>query len=139
MPAGQPIKGKNMRLSFEGKTLFHATSCGLSISTTLEAIATKDTDGEMNVPGNYSWTLTTSALYANKPMGSTQTDFNDLIVMQLAGTEIDVEFTTGETGDKVYSGKAYIESADITAEVGSMANGSFSFKGNGSLTVDTVA
>lgn len=139
MPAGQPIKGKNMRLSFEGKTLFHATSCGLSISTTLEAIATKDTDGEMNIPGNYSWSLSTSALLADKPVASTQTDFNELVIMQLAGTEIDVEFTTGETGDVIYSGKAFIESADITSEVGSMANGSFSFKGNGSLTVERVA
>jgi len=139
MAAGQPIKGKHMRLSFEGKTLFHATSCSLSISSTLEAIATKDTDGEMNIPGNYSWSLSTSALFANKPVGSTQVDFNELVVMQLAGTEIDVEFTTGEVGDTIYSGKAFIESADVTAEVGSMANGSFSFKGNGNLNVEKVS
>lgn len=139
MAAGQIYKGKNVRFSFEGKTLFHATSCSVSISTTLESIATKDTLGSMSVPGNYEWTMSTSALVADKPTSSSQTDFMDLVGLQLAGTEIDVEFTTGTTGDFILSGKVYIESSSISAEVGNSVTGDFSFKGNGDLTKDVVA
>lgn len=139
MAAGQIYKGKNVRFSFEGKTLFHATSCSVSISTTLESIATKDTSGSMSVPGNYEWTMSTSALVADKPTSSSQTDFMDLVGLQLAGTEIDVEFTTGTTGDFILSGKVYIESSSISAEVGNSVTGDFSFKGNGDLTKDVVA
>jgi len=139
MAAGQIYKGKNVRFSFEGKTLFHATSCSVSISTTLESIATKDTSGSMSVPGNYEWTMSTSALVADKPTSSSQSDFMDLVGLQLAGTEIDVEFTTGTTGDFILSGKVYIESSSISAEVGNSVTGDFSFKGNGDLTKDVVA
>jgi|SRR5690554_744969 len=138
MAAGQIYKGKNLRFSFEDKTLFHATTCSLSVSTTLESIATKDTSGTLSVPGNYEWSLSTSALVADKPTSSTQADFMDLLALQLAGTEIDVEFTPGESRDFVLSGKVYIESSSITAETGNSVSGDFSFKGNGDLTKSIV-
>lgn len=139
MAAGQIYKGKNVRFSFEGKTLFHATSCKLSISTNLEDIATKDTDGTVSVPSNYSWNISTDSLVADKPTSSTQSDFMDIVGYQLAGTEIDIEFTDGVTGSFKYSGKVYVESSDLTADVGSSMTGSASFKGNGNLTKSIVA
>lgn len=139
MAAGQIYKGKNVRFSFEGKTLFHATSCKLSISTNLEDIATKDTDGTVSVPSNYSWNISTDSLVADKPTSSTQSDFMDIVGYQLAGTEIDIEFTDGVTGSFKYSGKVYVESSDLTADVGSSMTGSASFKGNGNLTKSVVA
>lgn len=140
MAAGQIYKGKNVRFSFNGKTLYHATSCSMSISTSLESIATKDTNGTVSVPSNYEWSISTNALVAEKPASSTaHSDFMDVVSLQLAGTEIDVEFTTGETGDFLFSGKVYVESSSINAEVGSSVNGDFSFKGNGDLTKSVVS
>jgi len=138
MAAGQIYKGKNVRFSFNGKSLYHATSCKLSISTKLEEIATKDTDGTVSTPSNYAWSISTEALVADKPVASTQSDFMDVVDLQLAGTEIDVEFTDSETGSFILSGKVYVESSDINAEVGNSVTGSFSFKGNGNL-VKTLA
>lgn len=139
MAAGQIYKGKNVRFSFDGKVLYHATSCSLSISTTLESIATKDTNGTVSVPSNYEWTISTSALVADKQTASTtHTDFMDILALQLNAVEIDVEFTTGEAGDFLLSGKVYVESCNITAEMGTSVNGDFSFKGNGDLTKGTV-
>ncbi|WKW47261.1 phage tail tube protein [Myroides sp. JBRI-B21084] len=134
MAAGQIYKGKNVRFSLNGKTLFHATTCSISISTTLESIATKDTNGTLSVPGNYEWSMSTSALVADKPAGSTQSDFMDLLALQLSGAEIDIEFTTGEAGDFLLKGKVFIESSSINAETGNSVSGDFSFKGNGDLT-----
>lgn len=139
MAAGQIYKGKNVRFKFNDKTLFHATSCKLSISTTIEDIATKDTDGSLGIPGNYSWTISTDSLVADKPTASTQADFMDIVDFQLAGTEIDIEFTDDATGSFMYAGKVYVESSDLTADVGSSMTGSASFKGNGNLTKSIVA
>jgi len=138
MAAGKIYKGKDLRLSVGGKTLFHSTSCSITISTTLESIATKDTNGTINVPSNYEWSLSAESLTADKAAVSTQVDYFDLIQMQLAGEELDVEMTTGVDGDVLLSGKALIESTGITADVGSSSTSSFSFKGNGDLTVSKL-
>ena len=127
-------KGKLLRFSFEGKTLFHATSCELSIDTKLEDIATKDTDGTISEASNYSWSISTECLVANKPVSSTQSDALDIVAYQLAGTEIDVEFATSVVGDFVLAGKVLVQNAKITAQVDNVATGSFTFKGNGNLT-----
>lgn len=138
MSAGQIYQGKNVRLSYDGETLYHTTSCSLSISTSLEEIATKDTDGTVSVPGNYSWSVTANALVADKPASSTQADFMDVVALQLAGTPIDIEFTDGATGSWKLAGQVYVESANISAEVGTSVTGDFSFKGNGGLVKTLV-
>jgi hypothetical protein len=127
--------GKKLRFIFNEKLFLHATSCKLSIATKLEEIATKDTDGSMVVPGNYSWSGSTDALLANAPQGDTiHVTFDTLMIAKLSGQEIDVDFTTDVSGDIIYSGKCYIENAEITADTGVAVKVSISFKGNGDLT-----
>lgn len=140
MAAGQIYKGKNVRISYGGKTLYHTTSCKLDVSTSLEEIATKDTDGTVQTPGNYSWNLSAETLMADIPTGSTtQIAGDDLLDFQLAGTELDVEFSTNETGSYKYTGSVYVESSSVDATVGQSVTGSFSFKGNGNLTKETIS
>lgn len=135
MAAGQIYKGGNVRLSYNGKTLYHTTSCKLQISTKLEEIATKDTNGSVVTPGNYAWTVTAEALVADIPSGSTtQVGAMGIIDFQLTKTELDIEFTSSEVGDWKYAGSVYVESADVDATVAQSMTGSFSFKGNGDLT-----
>ncbi|MDM1408055.1 hypothetical protein [Myroides sp. DF42-4-2] len=131
-------KGKKVRISLGGKTLYHATSCKVDISTELEEIATKDTDGKISVPDGYSWSASTEALVADKPANSTQADAMDLIDYQLAGTELDFEFTTSVTGDFVLKGKVLVSQASVDASTGSAVKGSFSFVGQGDLTREVV-
>lgn len=140
MAAGEIYNGKAVRFTLDGKVLFHATSCKLSISTNLEAVATKDTDGEVSTPGNHTWSMTTDCLVADKPTGSTtQSGFMDIVGLMLAKTPIDVEFSTQETGDFILSGQVFVENADIDASVNQSVSGSFSFKGNKNLTKSTVS
>ncbi len=132
-------QGKLVRFTFDDKKLMHATSCSLDISTKLEEIATKDTDGTVTVPSNYSWSGSAEALFSKLPSGdTTHVTANALIALQTAGTEVAIDFTTGTTGDFVFSGSAYIESAKITADTGSSVKVSFSLKGNGNLTLATL-
>ena len=119
--------------------MYHSTSCSINITMALEAIATKDTKGTMNVPGNYDWSLSAETLMADKAVAGSQTDTFELITSLLLGKELDIEMTTGVNGDILMSGKVFIETTGISADVGSSATSSFSFKGNGDLTVSRLA
>ena len=138
MAAGQIYQGKLARFKFNGKTLFHATNCKLSVSTKLEEIATKDTNGSVVIPGNYAWSMNTDALVADKPVGTTQSDFMDLLTFQLNSALIQVELSAGVVGDWKLAGEVYIDSSDITAATTGAVQGSFSFKGTGNLVKSLV-
>lgn len=139
MAAGQFYKGKNLRFKFEGKTLFHATSCGLSIASDVDEIATKDTNGKVLIPGSYSGSLKTDVLLADKESGATTVvDAFDLLQYQLGNTLITWEFTTGTTGDKIISGSTYLTQSDLTANESGISSGSFSFVTTGDITIATV-
>lgn len=140
MAAGQIYKGKNVRISLEGKTLWHGTEASITISTNMEAIATKDTNGTVNSPSNYEWSASLSGLVADKAAENlTQHGFKDILAFQLANTELDFEFTTDDVGDFVLSGKVYINNAEMTAAVEGSMTGSFQFTGNGDLTLAVVS
>lgn len=139
MAAGQIYKGHNVRISYNGKTLYHTTSCKWSSSRDFEEIATKDTEGKVSVPGNYGWEMNTDALVADKPELSTDSDFMDILDLYIAGTEIDVSFSGSVVGEWVISGKAYVSNADVTADDGSVVKGTFAFKGNGDINKGVVA
>lgn len=141
MAAGQIYKGHNVRISYNGKTLYHTTSCKWSSSRDFEEIATKDTEGKVSEPGSYSWDMNADALVADKPASSSTTtvDFMDVMQLYLDGVEVDVEFSGNVVGDWMISGKAYVSNCDITADDGSAVKGTFAFKGNGNITKSTVA
>lgn len=138
MAAGQAYKGKNLRISVDGETVFHSTECSFNSSMSLEEIATKDTDGNLVVSGNYTWGVATNMLVADKAALSTQEDFASLLNKHKAGTQVAIEFTTGVTGDIIISGNAYIESINFAAPTSGFATGDASFKGSGDYTVGTV-
>ena len=132
-------KGKNLRLKFNDKWLLHATDCGLSISSDTEEIATKDTDGKEILIGDYSYTLSTSALMASLPSGDTTHIVSEtLIDAQLDKTLVEWEFTDGIAGTKIYSGTVYVTQSDITATNGSVAGTSFTLNGSGSIAREVV-
>jgi len=140
MAAGQFYKGKNLRLRFEGKTLFHSTNCSLSIASDVDDIATKDTNGKVIIPGSYSGTLSIECLVADKEGGAVDVvDPFDLIQYQLDKTELDWEFSNAVIGDKVISGKLYVTQSDLNAAEAGIADGSFSFTTNGDITIAVIA
>lgn len=139
MAASTIYKGKNVRLRIGDKTLYHSTTAQITITSNTTEIATKDTNGTIVTPDNYSWTASMESLWANKPDGSTtQLDPKDLITHQLANDLLTLEFTTDVQGDDTYSGSCYVTQTDLGAEVGNSATASFQFTGSGDLTVGVV-
>ncbi|WP_298220815.1 hypothetical protein [Flavobacterium sp.] len=132
-------KGKDLRLKVAGKVVYHATECTFASNMKIESIATKDTNGEVGVTSNLSWSMTSKGLIANKPVGSTtHQDVKSLLDLHKAGTEVEVSFTTGVEGDVIITGNTFIESASLGAPVEGNTSFDASFKGNGDYTVELV-
>jgi len=139
MSTNGTYKGKNLRIKIDGLTVFHATECKFDSTMKIDSIATKDTDGEMGVTGNYSWGVSTNMLMANTPSGSTTTQgFLELINKHQSGTEVEVSFTTNIVGDVVITGNAFIEKMGAAAGVNGLATADATFKGNGSYIVALI-
>jgi hypothetical protein len=138
MPAGDILKGKDLRITLAGGSIYHATECSFSTSRNFDEVATKDTDGTITTPDNLTWNLSTSALVANKPDPGTQKDIKDIFTEYLAKNEVAVEFATTTNGDITISGNAFIENVEITAATEGRATFSVTFRGNGNLTVSEV-
>ena len=139
MAQGQIYKGEYLRLRFEGQTLYHATSCSLSVSMSSEELASKDIEGTLISMGNYTATLSTDVLLADKPDGEVvYVDAMDLLEYQLGKVALDWQFTTGKASDLVISGKCYVTQADFTAENKQAATASFSFQVSGKITTERI-
>lgn len=139
MPAGDIIKGKDLRIKVGGETVYHATECSFSTTRELESLATKDTTGNISTVGNYEWSLSTSALVANQAAASSQNDTKILMDAYTAGNTVAVEFATETTGDIIITGNCYLSSVNITAPVNGNATFDVTLTGDGDFTVDNVA
>ena len=129
-------EGTTMRIKIGSKTIFHEVSATLTSSIDFKEVASKDTNGKLVTPGAQSWSMTANTLIANS---TTQEDLSSLYAAHSGKTAVTIEFTTDVSGDVVFSGSAYVESISIDATNEEVVTGDFSFKGDGDLTMGTVA
>lgn len=122
----------------------HATSCSLSFSVDLPETTDKQSAGWVeHLGGAKSWTLTTDGLATVDPAATASYyTTGELMAAIAARTAVTVKFTTVSgttlvTGDLIWSGSAFIESMDITADMESPVTYSVSFTGTGALTQAT--
>lgn len=136
--ANRYLLGKNLRLKLDDNTVLHATECNFTSSLNLEAIATKDTDGEEQSPGSYTWGISTSALVTYRDTG-TQNDTFAIMQKFQNKTAVDVEFTTDTANDIVITGSVYLTQCDIAAPVNGSATFSISATGIGNFTLSRIS
>lgn len=122
----------------------HATSCTLTVSADLPDATTKQSGGWADhIAGLRSWSITTDGLATVEPTGTNYVVGDIFSALNGRGT-VTVKFTTvsGSTpivGDLIWSGSAFVESLDITADMESPVTYSASFTGTGTLTQATNA
>lgn len=144
MPTTGIFNGTNLVVLVGAEVVAHSTSCSLSVSADLPDATTKSSGGWANeIAGLRNWSLTTDGLATVDPTG---VDFvvGDIFTSLNNRTKVTVKFTTvsGSTpvvGDLYWSGEAFVESLDITADMESPATYSVSFTGTGALTQATNA
>jgi predicted secreted protein len=126
-----------------------ATSCSLSLAIDAPDASTKQSLGWADeIGGQRSWSLTTDGLATVVPgTVATYVTTAELNALAIARTAVTVKFTTVDnstvggvtpvTGDVIYSGQAFIESVDMTADMENPVTYSVSFKGTGVLSIGT--
>lgn len=139
------IKGGDMMLFLQGKSISFATSHTLSISGETQDTSNKDEGGgdwQSQEVGILSWEASTENMYSADGQGD---NFDDLFDLMVAKTPIDAVFakksqnttnvpdggwTAGTSG---YKGKVVITSLELNAPNGEYATYSASFTGVGAL------
>ena len=139
MPTTGIFNGTNLVVLVGTEVVAHSTSCSLSVSADLPDSTTKSSGGWADeIAGLRSWSLTTDGLATVDPTGASFV-VGDIFTSMYNRTKVTVKFTTvtGSTpvvGDLIWSGEAFIESLDVTADMESPATYSVSFTGTGALT-----
>jgi len=143
------FNGTSLVVLIGTEVIAFSTSCSLSIAIDAPYASTKESLGwATEIGGQKSWSLTTDGLATVVP-GATATyiSTSELTALAVARTAVSVKFTTVDnstlngvtpvTGDSIWSGSAFIESVDITADMENPVTYSVSFKGTGALTQST--
>lgn len=129
------VNGHYLRFFDTAVAIAYATECSISWTAEMRELAHKDTTGDgggwvEKAPGQKSATGSTSLLYSEET-----NSFATLYAKFTAGTALAVTFTTGESGDSVYSGEAFITSMEINAPNNENVTASISFEFNGEVTL----
>jgi predicted secreted protein len=145
------FNGTSLVVLIGAEVIGFATSCSLSIAIDAPDASTKQSLGWADeIGGQRSWSLTTDGLATVVPgTVATYVTTAELNALAIARTAVTVKFTTVDnstvggvtpvTGDVIYSGSAFIESVDMTADMENPVTYSVSFKGTGVLTIATNA
>ena len=145
------FNGTSLVVLIGTEVIAFATSCSLSIAIDTPDSSTKQSLGWADeIGGQKSWSLTTDGLATVVPGAvATYISTTELSNLAIARTAVTVKFTTVNndtvggvtpvTGDTIYSGSAFIESVDMTADMENPVTYSVSFKGTGPLTIGTNA
>ena len=121
------IHGRNLIIYLNGEAIAAAKSCTISMSSG-DIEAASDTDGKVKtfLPTQKEWTVRCSTLVTS--LTGHFANIGDTIRLSMAVCDWEKNPTTDRmTGD------AIVTSASITASVGNLVQGSFSFKGSGAL------
>jgi len=145
------FNGTSLVVLIGTEVIAFATSCSLSIAIDTPDASTKQSLGWADeIGGQKSWSLTTDGLATVVPGAvATYISTTELSNLAIARTAVTVKFTTVNndtvggvtpvTGDTIYSGSAFIESVNMTADMENPVTYSVSFKGTGALTIGTNA
>jgi predicted secreted protein len=145
------FNGTSLVVLIGTEVIGYATSCSLSLAIDTPDSSTKQSLGWADeIGGQRSWSLTTDGLATVVPgTVATYVTTAELNALAIARTAVTVKFTTVDnstvggitpvSGDVVYSGSAFIESVDLTADMENPVTYSVSFKGTGVLAIATNA
>jgi len=125
------------RITVDAENVYHEIEAELSMELETKERETKDTDGTEYRAGKKSWSMSGNGLQVEDTTGTDHT-FSALFGKYDAAAEVAVEFTTGASGDKYYSGNGLITNLTVNAAVNEDPTVSWTIQGTGALTEGTV-
>ena len=146
------FNGTSLVVLIGTEVIAFATSCSLSIAIDTPDASTKQSLGWADeIGGQRSWSLTTDGLATVSPTTTVASyvSLPELTTLALLRQPVTVMFTTVDNStvggvtpvvdDAKWTGSAFIESVDMTADMENPVTYSVSFKGTGALTIATNA
>ena len=141
------IKGQELMLFVNGKSIAYATNHTLNLSAELADVSNKDEgsgDGKVQEVKQMSWEATTENLYSVDGYSSLftlMTAKTPITAVFAPKTETDINVPSGGTwtASSGYTGQVIINSISVNAQVGDYATFTVNFTGVGPLTAYTPA
>ena len=138
------FNGTSLVVLISGQVIGHSTSCSLSLAVDAPDASDKEAGGwAVEIGGQKSWSVTTDGLSTVVPgVLANYVSTDELMILAADRVAVTLKFTTvtgttPTTGDVYWTGSAFIESVDITADMENPVTFSVSFKGTGALTTAT--
>lgn len=129
------LNGTALLVYVDGVAISSTTSHDLEYTQALRDATTKSSGAyEESLPALRSWSISFDAMVAYDDTEG----YKQLRSLIAARTEVTLLFTSLESGDPQWSGKAYLENVSKTAGVEESVTMSGSFKGTGELTETTI-
>jgi len=127
------IHGRNLIIYLDGEPIAAAKSCTISMSIgDIEAANDADGKAKVSIPTQKEWTVRCQVLVTS--LIGHMADIGDTVRLSMVVCDWEKNLTTDRlTGD------AILTSANVTASVGNLVQGNFSFKGTESLERIMVA
>lgn len=138
------FNGTNLVILIGTEVVAHAKNCSLSVKENLPDASTKDSGGwAEEIGGQRSWSLKADGLATVEPTNPNYS-VGDLFTALNNRVAVTVKFTTyvggsQVAGDLYWSGSAFVESLDVTADMEAPVTYSASFTGTGVLTQATAS
>jgi len=127
--------GTDIGLFIDGTLVSYGTSHDFEITMETREASNKDSQGWAEKrEGQKSWTASGEFIFAEDATMS----FSDLFALVTARTKVVAKIATTTTGDKIYSGDAYITSLSKSAPNEDTVTFSVSLDGTGPLTEATL-
>ena len=127
------IHGRNLIIYADGVAIAAAKSCTVSMSINdIEAASDIDGNAKTFLPTQKEWTVRCNTLVTS--LTGHFANIGDTIRLSMAVCD----WEKNPTSDRL-TGEAIVTSVSITASVGNLVTGSFSFKGSGQLGILSVA
>lgn len=163
MQQSKLVRGGDILIWVGNRVIAYASSSSLSLNVETQEVTNKDAGGGLYasaVASKISWSMSTSNLYAYKPLNPEEVEFKDLMYYAKNGLEVSVtightqnadpanadletppahidEIPSTENGWKPtgigWKGQALITSISLNAEVGNNASYDVEFQGIGKL------
>lgn len=135
------INGTLMRIHIGGTAIAYATNCSISFNRAVRETLTKDsTSGWREIQlGQGSATISTDGLHAEVGDSTTNERVDELFGYLNSKTALTITYTTGVTGDSVYTCTAYCSSLEINHPVEENSTYSAKFEVDGAPVRTTLA
>ena len=130
------FNGDLMVVKVGSVTIAELTNCELTMATNMFEVTSKESGGKKEIlAGNSEWSVTADFIV---DFQSSNYDMAELVAAWDAKTALSVVVTNGVTGDKSFTGSAYVDGVTYTGPQGDKTSGTVSFAGTGALTIATI-